>query len=121
MSEFCKLYGNTLRNKVLEHIVELDNLDFAVSDILDFINISKPKLYQIIKELEKDKLIKKSRIVSSTQLYKLNKTNLNTKILIQSFNNCINKTIEELDKPTLNKLKQLIHNKQVIVVSMNNT
>ncbi len=119
--EFCKLYGKTLRNKILEHILELDNLDFAVSDILEFIDISKPKLYQIIKELEKEKIIKKSRIISNTQLYKLNKSNINTKLLIDSFNRCINKTLEKtiVDKTITNKLRKLIDQKQVIVVSMN--
>ena len=93
---FCKIYGKSLRNKVLEFILELRELDFAVSDILGEINISKPKLYQIIKELEEENIIKKSREVSGTQLFILNKKDEKVKLLIQSFNECLRKVIDEL-------------------------
>jgi len=93
---FCKIYGKSLRNKVLEFILELRELDFAVSDILGEINISKPKLYQIIKELEEENIIKKSREVSGTQLFILNKKDEKVKLLMQSFNECLRKVIDEL-------------------------
>ena len=93
---FCKIYGKSLRNKVLEFILELGELDFAVSDILEEVNISKPKLYQIIKELEEENIIKKSREVSGTQLFILNKKDEKVNLLIQSFNECLRKVIDEL-------------------------
>ncbi len=99
---FCKIYGKSLRNKVLEFILELRELDFAVSDILEEINISKPKLYQIIKELEEDNIIKKCREVSGTQLFILNQKDEKVKLLIQSFNECLKIVIEEFkEEPIL--------------------
>ncbi len=99
---FCKIYGKNLRNKVLEFILELGELDFAVSDILEEINISKPKLYQIIKELEEENIIKKCREVSGTQLFVLNKKDEKVKLLMNSFNECLRKVIDELkEEPVL--------------------
>ena len=99
---FCKIYGNTLRNRVLEFILELGELDFAVSDILEELNISKPKLYQIIKELEYDNIILTSKKIGGTQLYILNSKNIKTKLLIKAFNECINIVIEESkEKPLI--------------------
>ena len=40
------------------------------------IEISRPKAYEIIKNLEKENIVKKSRTVSGTQLYILNKNNI---------------------------------------------
>ena len=93
---FCKVYGQTLRNKVLEFILEMGELDFAVSDILEEVNISKPKLYEIIKELEEENIIIKSREVGGTQLYILNIESKKVDVLIKSFNDCLKIVIEEL-------------------------
>lgn len=99
---FCKVYGKTLRNKVLEFILELGELDFAVSDILEEVKISKPKLYEIIKELETEKIINQSRKVGGTQLYVLNINSNKVKLLVKSFNECLNTVIEELkEEPIL--------------------
>ena len=98
---FCKVYGKTLRNKVLEFILELGELDFAVSDILEEVDISKPKLYDIVRELEDEKIIRRSREVAGTQLYVLNRRNEKVKLLIGSFNECLKTIIDELEEPEL--------------------
>lgn len=98
---FSKVYGKTLRNKVLEFILELGELDFAVSDILEEVNISKPRLYEIIKELEEERIINKSREIGGTQLYVLNIGSNKVKLLIESFNECLKTVIEELKEEPL--------------------
>ncbi|MFH1589856.1 MAG: hypothetical protein ABIB43_04785 [archaeon] len=92
---FSQLYGKTLRNRVVEFILELGELDFAAGDILEEINISKPKLYELIRELEEENIINKSRVVSGTQLYVLNIRNNKVKLLMKSFNECLKTVIEE--------------------------
>jgi len=82
------VYGKTLRNRMLEYMLEMDDLDFAVSDVE--INISKPKKYQIINEFLQEGIIRKSRVVAGTQLYLLNKQDIKVKLLLRSFNDCLN-------------------------------
>ncbi len=111
---FCKIYGKSLRNKVLEFILELGELDFAVSDILGEINISKPKLYQIIKELEEENIIKKSREVSGTQLFVLNKKDEKVKLLIKSFNECLKTVIDELKEDPVLEAEVYVDNVNIL-------
>jgi predicted DNA-binding protein YlxM (UPF0122 family) len=91
---FCRVYGNSLRNKVLEYMLEFGELDFATGDIARELQISRPKVYQIIGELVSSNILIKSRIVSGTQLYSLN-NNLNlVKLLKKSFKECLKVTVE---------------------------
>jgi DNA-binding Lrp family transcriptional regulator len=86
---------------MLEHILTYTNLDFAVSDILDEVSISKPKAYTEISKLEQEGVIKKSRIVGGTQLFKLD---LNNPIVLQlrkSFEECLKQTINEIKRATI--------------------
>lgn len=92
---FCGLYGKTLRNRVVEYMLEMSNLDFAVNDITEEIGASKPKMYQIIKELEKEGLIRKSRVVAGAQLYTLNKEKKEVKLLQKSFKECLRNVVDE--------------------------
>ena len=92
---FCKVYGKTLRNRVLEFILEMGELDWAVSDIMEEVNISKPKLYQIIKELEEGNIITVTREVSGTELYVLNLREKKAQILMESFKKCLNEVIDK--------------------------
>lgn len=92
---FCQIYGDSLRNRFLECLLQLGNLDFAVGDIAREINISRPKAYQIMAIFEKQEIIIKSRIVSGTQLYVLNKGSVHVKVLRQSFKECLRLVVEE--------------------------
>jgi sugar-specific transcriptional regulator TrmB len=98
--EFCNLYGKTIRNRIIEHLLELGSLDFSVGDLAEEVCISRPKAYETIKEIEKQGLVKKSRIVSGTQLYKLDESKSQVKQLRKDFNQCLNRVIEEYsEKP----------------------
>ncbi len=99
---FCEIYGKTLRNLVIEYLLEMRNLDFAVGDMAEEIEISRPKAYEIIKNLEKENIVKKSRTVSGTQLYILNKNNIKVKLLTKTFKECLNLVIENhQEKPII--------------------
>lgn len=95
---FCELYGRTLRNKVLEYMLEMFGLDFAIGDIAKEISISRPKAYQIFSDLEKKEFVKKTRIVSGTQLYALDKNNKEVKLLHKSFLACLKLVASEHTK-----------------------
>jgi sugar-specific transcriptional regulator TrmB len=99
--EFCRLYGETLRNRVLEYLLELGSLDFAIGDMAVEIGISKPKAYEIMKNLEKEGFVKKTRIIAGTQLYMLNEKKLEVKQLKRDFKECLKRVLEEAEeKPT---------------------
>lgn len=90
---FCEVYGKNYNNLVLEYVLEMGELDFAISDMFE-LGISKPKLYQIVKELIKENILEKSRVVAGTQLFKL-ADNPKTKLLKKSFKECLNLVMDE--------------------------
>ncbi|MFH1637672.1 MAG: helix-turn-helix domain-containing protein [Candidatus Woesearchaeota archaeon] len=92
---FCETYGNTIQNRILEYILENQDLDFAVSDITKELRISKPKIYEVIKYFEEKGYVIKSRIVSKTQLYILNKKNKRVKLFLKDLSECLRLIAEE--------------------------
>jgi len=95
LSSFCEMYGNTLRNRILEQLLENQDLDFAVGDLARETKISRPKAYELMRNFEGKGFVKKSRIVGKTQLYILDKENPIVRLLIQSFKACLRLTVEK--------------------------
>ncbi len=92
---FCETYGITIGNRVLEYILENQDIDFAVGDMAKEIGISKPKAYEAIRKFEEKGYVKKSRIVGKTQLYKLCPENRRVRLFMQDFNECLKISAEE--------------------------
>lgn len=92
---FCDTYGKSIRNVILEYLLENQQLDFAIGDLAKEVEISRPKAYDIIGELEKKGFVIKSRIISKTQLYLLNKDNPRAKLLMKNFKECLRLVVEE--------------------------
>ena len=92
---FCETYGNTIKNRILEFVLENNGLDFAVGDMAKELGISKPKVYEVIKYFEIKEYIEKSRMVGKTQLYKLNKDNKRVELLLNDFKECLKLIVEE--------------------------
>lgn len=107
MGAFCETYGNTIHNRILEYVLENQDIDFAVGDMAKELGISKPKSYEVIKYFEEKGYIKKSRVVSKTQLYKLNKDNKRVKLFLMDFKECLRLIAEEYceNEPTIQKCK----------------
>ena len=98
---FCETYGNTIPNRIIEYLMENQDLDFAVGDMAKELEISKPKAYEIIGEFEKKEYVKKSRIVGKTQLYILNKDNSRVKLFLNDFKECLRLVVEENSEESL--------------------
>ena len=98
---FCETYGNTIPNRILEYLMENEDLDFAVGDMAKELEISKPKAYEIIGKFEKNGYLKKSRIVGKTQLYILNKENSRVKLFLNDFKECLRIVVEENSEESL--------------------
>ena len=92
---FCETYGNTIHNRILEYMLENQDIDFAVGDMAKELGISKPKSYEVIKYFETKNYVQKSRLVGKTQLYKLNKDNKKVKLFLRDFKECLRLVVEE--------------------------
>ncbi|MBU2637894.1 MAG: hypothetical protein KJ955_02890 [Nanoarchaeota archaeon] len=92
---FCKTYGDTIENRILEYILENQELDFAVSDMAKGLGVSKPKAYEVIKDFETKGYIKKSRIIGKTQLYVMNRDNKRIQLFLKDFDECLRIIVEE--------------------------
>jgi sugar-specific transcriptional regulator TrmB len=94
----CKIYGNTARNRVLEVCLAMKGADFAIGDMAAVAEVSRPKAYQIMKELENKGIVMETRIVGRTQLYALNIENKLSKIFLRNFNEASDISLEEYMK-----------------------
>jgi len=94
---FCEVYGKSMHNLVLEYLLENQGLDFAIGDVAKEVKISRPKAYEVVKELEKKGFVKKNRVVGKTQLYLLDKSNKIVKLLVRNFKECLKIAYEEKD------------------------
>ncbi|MFH1211741.1 MAG: hypothetical protein V1659_02310 [Candidatus Woesearchaeota archaeon] len=92
---FCEMYGNSIRNQVLEFLLENQDLDFSVGDMAKELGISKPKAYEAIYDFEKKCLVRKTRVVGKTQLYALEKNNSRVKLFLYDFKKCLHLVLEE--------------------------
>jgi len=98
---FCETYGNSIPNRILEYLMENEDLDFAIGDMAKELQISKPKAYEIIGEFEKKGYLRKSKIVGKTQLYMLNKENSRVKLFLNDFKECLRLVVEENSEESL--------------------
>lgn len=92
---FCETYGATIQNKILEYLLENQDLDFAAGDAAKELKISRPKAYQVMELFLKKGFVKKTRLVGKTQLYTLNKENRRVKLFMKDFLECLKIIMEE--------------------------
>jgi DNA-binding IclR family transcriptional regulator len=92
---FCEIFGGSIRSQILEFILTFQSGDFAVSDIAEEVKISRPKAYEYSDKFEKQGYISKSRVIGRTQLYKLNKEHKHVKLLMRTFNDCLQLIVDE--------------------------
>ncbi len=95
---FCETYGATIENRVLEYLLENQDLDFAVGDMARELEISRPKAYDVVKEFKEKGYVIESRIIGKTQLYKFNKKNLRVKIFLRNFKECLRLVANEYNE-----------------------
>jgi predicted DNA-binding protein YlxM (UPF0122 family) len=103
MSAFCEMYGNTIRNRILEYLLESQGLDFSVGDMAKEIGVSRPKAYEIIGDFEKNGRVMKSRVVGKTQLYILNMSDARVKMFMRTFKDCLKLVVEEYSERSSKK------------------
>ncbi len=113
---FCETYGNTINNRILECLLENQDLDFAIGDMAKELKISRPKAYEVINNFEEKDYVKKSRIVGKTQLYILNKENKRVKLFLKTFRGCLRIVLEEHGENPKNKMFNGVKGKDKAIV-----
>jgi DNA-binding IclR family transcriptional regulator len=93
--EFCKIIGETPRNRVLEFFIEGREMDFGVGDVAREIGLNRLTTYSVMKELVNNEFLIPSRKVGKGQLYRLNMKKLEVTMLIQLFNNMLKRIASE--------------------------
>jgi DNA-binding IclR family transcriptional regulator len=93
--EFCNIFEDTLRNRVLEFFLEGQELDYAVSTLAEELDLNRATAYNIIEELLEEELIKESRKIGNTQLYALNKEKPKVRALMKAFNTALQVVLKE--------------------------
>ena len=88
-SNFRKVVGNSPTARVIEYLIECEDLDFSLTDIAEGANVGWTSLHRIWSDLESAKLVNFTRQIGNAKLFTLNKENPVSKALIELFNQAI--------------------------------
>ena len=94
-SLFIEFMGDSPTIRVLDYLLTERELDFSITDIAKNSSIGRATLYRIWNDLVKNKIIIPTRIIGKAKLYKLNKSNIKIKKLMEIDDQLM---IEELKK-----------------------
>lgn len=81
MDAFVKIFGSRNTIKVFGYLVDL-NIDVSIQDIMDGTDLSRKTVEKILYQLVEYNMIKETRTIGKTRMYKLNKNNFIVKRLI---------------------------------------
>ena len=74
-SAFLELFGENPINNILDFLVVFDKFDYSMADIASHADVGYSTLKELVPELEKKKIIVKTRISGKSPMYKLNNNN----------------------------------------------
>ncbi|MEW5996495.1 MAG: hypothetical protein AB1657_02780 [Candidatus Micrarchaeota archaeon] len=74
-SLFVKFLGDTPLVRVMDFLIGNSIFDYTKTEIAENSNVSRASLYAIWPQLEKYSIVKASRKIGNTTLYRLNKEN----------------------------------------------
>jgi predicted transcriptional regulator len=78
-----EVLGNSAPVRVLDYLIDGREFDYSIRDISEETNITRQHVYKVVNALMKYGIIKKTRLLSGIQLYKIDKDNIITKGLIE--------------------------------------
>jgi len=96
--EFCKIFGATPRNRILEVFLEMRELDLALGDVSIDAGLNKATTYNTAQQLIGEGFILPTRKVGKIQLYKLNMKKPEVKVLIVAFNDVLKGLSEKYNR-----------------------
>ena len=93
---FLQVMGKSPVNRILSFLVVYDQFDYSITDIAKNAKVGYATLMRIWKNLEKNKIIKMSRVVGKAKMYKINKENPVVQHFIKMYWEITNKATEHL-------------------------
>ena len=69
-SNFRKVVGNSPTARVIEYLIECEDLDFSLTDIAEGANVGWTSLHRIWSDLESAKLVKFTRQIGNAKRHK---------------------------------------------------
>ena len=96
--DFCEIFGVNPRNRILEHFLACDVLEFSIGDVAEETELNRATTYNVMGELIKEKFVIPTRKLSGIQLYKLNKNKKEVKILLKAFSMVLKKILDEYEE-----------------------
>ena len=94
-TNFNNYFGNSLKIKVLEFLIEGRELDYSVSDIAEGAGIGRTTLFRIWNDFIELDMVKHTRDIGNAKLYRLNIANPFVKKMADLFDTLV---IEPLNK-----------------------
>ena len=81
--------GQSIRVSILDFFIENRELDFGAGDVAEELTVSRQAVYNIIKDLVKDGLLVKSRVLKNKTLYSFNNKSSRGVLLINFYDGLI--------------------------------
>ena len=88
-SIFVRTLGDSPVIRVIDFLLEGRDLDYSLTDIAENSNIGWTTLHRIWADLEKNEIVKHTRIIGRAKLYKLNKEISTVKQLIKFYDSLL--------------------------------
>lgn len=85
ISKFREVVGNSPTARIIEYLIECEDLDFSLTDIAEGASVGWTTLHRLWKNLETLNLIRPTRKIGNAKLFTLNKETLIAKALINLF------------------------------------
>ena len=93
---FRELFGDTPKVRVLEYLLEGRELDHSIGDIAEGAGINRVTLFRLWPQIEKSKLVVRTRNIGNAKLFKLNMKNDYVKNLVELFDKLISEEFKKL-------------------------
>jgi len=96
--EFCRIFGHSPRNRIIEVLLTMSSIDFSIGDVAQDAELNRATTYNVMKELIKEGYVIQTRKSSGAQLYKLNKNKEEVQILLKAFSMVLRNIAEKYTK-----------------------
>ncbi len=97
--EFCKVFGETPRNKIIEEFLCGRGIDFPIISLMQETALDRTVVKAIVAELLAEQLIIPTRRYRNMQFYQLNRKNPKAQELLKVFDELLRKIGKEYQIP----------------------
>ncbi len=93
---FTEVFGDSPRVKLLDFLADHLDFDYTISQLNEFTGISRPTLYDVLRELQEDDMVILTRLIGDSRFFRLNTQNPKVVSMLQADFARINKDLYAL-------------------------